>query len=42
MAIGPLWCSLMTVSLFYTLMMKVKDIGDIRVYASRRNAIPAT
>ena len=31
MAIGPLWCSLMSVSLFYTLtlMMKVKDVGEI-------------
>ena len=29
MAIGPLWCSLMSVRLFYTLMMEVKDIGEI-------------
>ena len=29
MAISPLWCSLMRESLFYTLMMEVKDVGEI-------------
>ena len=29
MTISLLWCSLMSVSLFYTLMMEVKDIGEI-------------
>ena len=29
MAISPLWCSRMSVSLFYTLMMEVKDVGEI-------------
>ena len=28
-AIGSLWCSLMSVSLFYTLMMEVNDVGEI-------------
>ena len=43
MAIGPLWCFLMSVSLFYTIMMEVKDVGEIIDRdESRRNAIPAT
>ena len=29
MAISPLWRSLMSVRLFYTLMMEVKDVGEI-------------
>ena len=29
MAISPLWCSLMSVSLFNTLVMEVKDVGEI-------------
>ena len=29
MTISPLWCSLMSVSLFNTLMMEVKDVGEI-------------
>ena len=29
MAISPLWCSLISVSLFNTLMMEVKDVGKI-------------
>ena len=29
MAIGPLSCSLMSASLFHTLMMEVTDIGEI-------------
>ena len=36
MAIGPLWCSLMSVSLFHTLLMEVGDVGEIIEYASRR------
>ena len=43
MAISPLWCSRMSVSLFYTLMMEVKNVGEIIIeYESRRNAISAT
>ena len=29
MAISSLWCSLMSISLLYTQMMKVKDVGEI-------------
>ena len=37
---GPLWCSLMSVSLFFRLMMGVEDVGGKWIeYASRRNAI---
>ena len=28
-AISPLWCSRRSVSLFYTLIMEVKDVGEI-------------
>ena len=43
MTISPLWCSQMSVSLFYTLMMEVKDAGEIiDKNESRRNAISAT
>ena len=42
MAISPLWCSLMSVRLVYTLMMEVKDVEEIIYeYDSRRNAILA-
>ena len=41
MTIGPLWCSLISVSLFYTLMMEVNDVGGI-IDESRRNAILVT
>ena len=40
-AIGLLWCSLMSVGLFYTLMIEEKNIGEI-IDESRRNAISAT
>ena len=43
MAISPLWCSRVSVFLFYTLMMEVKDVGEIKIeYELRRNAISAT
>ena len=43
MAVESMCCSLMSVSLFYTLMMEVKDVGEKLIeYESRRNAISAT
>ena len=40
---GPLWCSLMLVSLFFRPIMDVKDAGEKWIeYESRRNVISAT